>query len=596
MKKLSKLLLIFALCAVLLQSHSPTSAAVTASISPAVSAEGYDYATQVLKNAWDMNEYKDISKYLNTSGVSINLGNISVQNSIFSARTLTNDGYFFPLFPGYIGGYNPGGYGVNYPVLSSKFHCLSFRAKIDTWLPDELRVFWFADNRLTGGPFGVTTNSTVKVVPNQWAIYNYDLATNYDPTNSNTRWNSLSSWQGIRIDPSIHAGVNFAFDWVRLTDCSARNVTVSYASLANAGEVWMGRALNATETKLADVSAGSSSYGFRVEGWEAGDYSIGVKDKVTASIQWTQLKIAAAPRVEINKPSFTSGDGFTWQMNGPGDLDFGTDKTSCFGYSFSNGILNLTTNPPASIGGGCTASGYSDPKIFLKMPVASFNPVDYRYLSYRMSTEGAWQDINLGWVGRWLWYYNNGGLCIGVTYGISLDVDWEQVSLDMKNPAIGTPNYTEYCNPEPWSAHPISYLRFDPNENGTASPILQHMDWVSLNKMDAVQKGSLFTLVVNPHQAVNSLSLNFYYTPSLSQAPGTAMTIAQPPQGTIPPAGLKTYLPMLRTGGSSITPDGIKYYWDTSNVPLGTYYVCIASQDSAGNQSLDCSEAPVQVY
>jgi hypothetical protein len=104
------------------------------------------------------------------------------------------------------------------------------------------------------------------------------------------------------------------------------------------------------------------------------------------------------------------------------------------------------------------------------MPVPSFNPQDYRYLSYRMYTDGAWQDINHGWNARWLWYYyKSNQLCIGVTYGISIDVGWEQYSLDMVKDPVGNPEYAAYCTPQPWSVNTISYLRFDPNENNTTS-------------------------------------------------------------------------------------------------------------------------------
>jgi len=597
MIKIMNILIISVSFLIYSQISTPNLAVSATSISPQVSPEGNDYATQVLTNAWDMNDYKDISKYLNNSGVYINLGNVQVLNGIFSAQTQTTDGYFFLLFPGYLGGFNPGAYGENYPI-SSKYHCLSIRAKIESDESDEIRVFWFADSRLADGPFGVTDNFT-KIIPNEWAVYNFDLNTSFDGANSNTPWAARSSWQGLRIDPTTRSFKNFAVDWVRLTDCSARFETLSWSPMNAPVEIWMGRTANSMETKIAEISEELSSYKFRIDGWEAGDYYMAVKNTSTGSTQWSQFKIAPSPKIDISKPSFISGEGLTWHMNSSEELVFGQDKTSCAISSFADGSLNLITNPPASIESECLAGGYSDPKLFFTMPVTTFNPVEYPYISYKMYTQGAWQDINKGWVGRWLWYYvKNYTLCIGVTYGISIDVNWERYSINMQDPAIGIPNYTEYCSPQPWAANTISYLRFDPNENDTTSTINQKIDWVSLNKMDKVQKGNLFTIIISPSKPIEELKLNFFYTSSLNQIPGTPITVTELP--TLPNNPVQSphnvFFPLIMNGPSSLIQDGLKYYWDTSNLATGNYYICIQSQDTTGNISLDCSEAPVQVY
>lgn len=600
MLSLFRFVMIGVLLTVMFQGGKSTSAAPALSITPGVSPEGKDYATQVLKNAWDMNEYKDVSKYLNTSGVLINLGNIQVQNGIFSAKTLTADGYFFPLFPGYPGGYNQGAYGENF-AIPNKYHCLSFRAKIDTTLPDEIRVFWFADNRLTGGPYGVTNNFT-PIIANEWAVYNIDFVTAFDSANSNTPWKNLASWQGLRIDPTTKTNTNFAIDWVRLTDCSPQPVALSWSSMKEAGEIWMGRSAGSMETKIANIAGGVSSYTLRVEGWEAGTYYIAVRNTQTGAVQWSQFEISPAPKVDIVKPSYTSGEGITWQMNGAQELIEGVDKTGCVNRSFGGGILNLSTNPPSTISPDCLASGYSDPKLFPQLPVDSFDPAQYPYLTYKMYTEGegAWQDINKGWVVRWLWYYYRGGsLCIAVTRGISVDVGWDRYVLDMLNLNIGIAEYTEYgCPIESWSmANPIHLLRFDPNENDMSIPIVQKVDWISLNKVDKVAQGQKFPITIVPSKPVGGLTLSFYITSSLSSTPGSPIDVSAP-SITKPTFGpYITFLPALQSGGSSpVEQDGLKYLWDTSGVAKGSYYICIQSQDTAGNVSLDCSEAPVQVY
>src|SRR5215212_2600496 len=66
-------------------------------------AETKDFATQVLRDPWDMSELTDISQYLNGSGQRNLVQNISVTDGVFSAQsTSAKDADFYPLFPGYV--------------------------------------------------------------------------------------------------------------------------------------------------------------------------------------------------------------------------------------------------------------------------------------------------------------------------------------------------------------------------------------------------------------------------------------------------------------------------------------------------------------
>jgi hypothetical protein len=575
------------------------------SINPVSSKEGNDFATIELGNAWDMDDFHDISKYLNTSGVAVSLDNIQFQNGIFSARSITNDSQFAPLFPGYIGGINLGNYGVNYPIYSETYRCLSFRMKIEdtSSLDDEIRVFWFADERLTGGPFGVS--NVIRPESDVWKIYSLDLSSNFDKNNSNTPWTDQEYWQGIRIDPTKYSQKKFFVDWVRLTDCVPIPIAVTWTPTQGEVEVWMGRKLSSFETKLAGPINGNIGElkEIDVSGWESGVYYIGVKDLQTDYTEWTIFEIKEKPKLAINKPSYTSGEAVQWDMNNESEFKTSIDTTKCINYSFNNGILNTETLPPSSLPTNCTASGYSDPQIFLNLPDSQITASDFRYLSYKIKTDGAWQDINKGWVFRWLWYYykNNdpSQWCINVTKPIAIDAEWETYSMDLYDPFIGTPEYSVGNNTQDfqpllnWSQTGSIYnLRFDPNENDTNNSLFQHIDWISLNKIDEVKIGKIFPIQVSS-LSDNILDLEFFYTTDISN----------PTQNMIQPyttiynnsqyyAENRVFLPLIL---KNYNPTVTTYNWNTTGVKPNEYYICIQATDDVGNFNTICSEAPVKV-
>ena len=119
--------------------------------------EGNDFATQVLRDPWDMEEYPDISQYINQSGMANILQHIKVENGLFSARSV-DDAHFFPLFPGYYTAMLIGKVGHHFPIAFAKYKTLYIAMKVDSgapapW-PDMLQILWFADERLNG-PGGV---------------------------------------------------------------------------------------------------------------------------------------------------------------------------------------------------------------------------------------------------------------------------------------------------------------------------------------------------------------------------------------------------------------------------------------------------------
>jgi hypothetical protein len=95
-------------------------------------AEGRDFATEVLRDPWDMNAISDISVYLNRSGQSYDTQNIQLANGVFSAQsTGTADTNFTVLFPGYTGALTSGREGARHPIDSSVYRCLYVAMQVE---------------------------------------------------------------------------------------------------------------------------------------------------------------------------------------------------------------------------------------------------------------------------------------------------------------------------------------------------------------------------------------------------------------------------------------------------------------------------------
>jgi hypothetical protein len=561
--------------------------------------EGTDYATLDLGDPWDMNEYSDVSMYLNESSVAIHLQNLSVSGGVFSAGSVGTDAQFHVLFPGYQLAIPAGKTGARFPIASAQYHCLFARMDVaSAEALDEVRVWWFADSRLTGGPFG---SGRLSSFPFQqgWKLYGVDLN---DPIFHDTGavWTGVSAWQGLRLDPTTKASVNFSVDWVRLTDCSQVPITISWTEAGGPVELWAGISQPQQDFlipggPLSKPSCGSNSCSVDVQGWEPGVYYLGVKVGA-GSVQWSSqpLIVDAAPRISFERPSYTSGQSLRWDMNGPTDIV--TAFTRCVNYSFGGGTMDLVTLPPSQLPGSCVSSGSSDPQIMLAMIAGDIDPKVFRYLTLRvhMDESWQWQDVNRGWMIRWIW--SPGGSPFYVSADIAFDVGWQALTIDLHDPAEGTPEYCDSvqgpCPVVAWKdLSTVHLLRLDPNENTTSAAFHQFLDFVSLSRMDRIQQGSYFPIQINSSEAIPGLVLSFFYTSDRSSPTQHAVVLAGSPP---PPAGpYRLYLPVLLNGQGG-TPDN-SFLWDTSSVAAGVYYICVQAADGV-NTVLSCSQAPVEVW
>ena len=562
--------------------------------------EGRDYATQVLHDPWDMEQFSDISQYLNNSGQAANIQNISVANGLFSAQAIS-DAQFSILFPGYRTttgtGIPVGKLGIIYPIATATYNCLYIAMQVNTSGYDVGQIFWFKDDKLNGTG-GVWGGSSGFLVTNQWQLYKINLAS-FAMIDGNTEWHDQPSWQGLRIDPTIQAGVNFNVDWVRLTDCNPITKSIDYTAGSDVS-VYIKPYGTSREIQ---VVAGTSERPYRldVQGIDPGDYTYIVK-RGGSQIATGDFTVNHAPLVTIDKPSMTSGEdyataaGNAWDMSDPIDATE-TPYENCLIESWGSGLLAFDTPDVSVQSGNCKGGGYNDPILYLNTPT-DFDPTQYRYLSYRIYNGGQIQNVPDGYIARWGWTYGAAeNACEAVAGGIPFDVGWNTYSFDLSGSYNGISNGTinEKVGTCPagidWSTTgPIQRVRFDPNENQIGSTLHQELDWIKLTKMDSVQSGTDFRILISFGELLQGSQLSFYYTSDLANP--TQHAVIQSSSITPSTGPYSSYFPYITTGSGE---SDYTTKWVTNGIGSGNYYICVVATDGF-NTTTTCSDAPVNIH
>jgi hypothetical protein len=553
--------------------------------------EGRDFATLTLHDPWDMTEYSDISQFLNNSNQENLLTNIGVQNGLFSAQGVANDPWFSVLFQGYGGAMLIGKVGARYPIDQNTYRCLYLAANISNGGTGG-QVYWFRDETYTADPSKYGVKSFI-VSSGIWNLYKLDLATH----DALAPW-STGPWRGLRIDPSNANAATFIFDWVRLTDCSPRNISLTGLPGSAPLDFYLGTASG--ELFVTSITPNSGNATVDLQGVAPGAYTYSVKNSGSA-VQTGTVTVTQTPVANFVRPSFISGQdygvtaGDPWDFGNPNDVGEIFDFAS---YSIQNGVITLITNSGTNV----------DARIELNVPLQiTENPNPYRYLSFRMNTADAIQNVTDGMIVRWIWRRPGPGPadCYLVSLDIPYDVGWQTYSIDLYNPANGTAigvggscsgvSTTWQNNPQP-----VIRMRFDPNENVLGHPLTQQIDWIKLTQVDRVPAGTPFPIQISLNQPVASVPVrNFYYTDDLNNP--TKFVAA--PYNAPPPTGpFSVYLPsVLRNFAAAIdalpVPD-LTYLWNTTGVAPGTYYTCVHVEDAGQTNSANstyCSEAPVIV-
>jgi hypothetical protein len=588
-----------------------------------VLAEGRDFATLVLRDAWDMQEYSDVSQYLNQSGQSIQITDVQVENGVFSARSVDShdaDANFHVLFPGYDQALFTGKTGHNFPIDAETYRCLYIAMKVESGPssnqhgPDHFRVFWFANEKLNiveeGGIWGLTKGVylyepdeyDIYGYPNhKWKLYHVDLSSpdNNESGPSWTKWSDHKWWQGLRIDPTVQQNVKFQVDWLRLTDCEPIKLEIPRPTRSDPN-VWVSLRGSGRQIMVSSFEIDDQVLRLDTQGLPPGMYEYHIEDgnqPITGAFEINQTPIA-----HFLRPSFTSGKDYASQFGNPWNFRDGSDFTAIYRmeYSLADGLLHMIT--PSGV-----LDNDPDPVIELNAPTSIVQASEYRYLTFRMYTDKEslpypWQNVPGGMVVRWVWgVQRHSSLCYLVSNDIPFDGGWQTITVDFSDPynAAIDPGHNPVgeCHgvtPSWNQPDPVNHLRFDPNENILGVDMVQKLDWIRLTKVDEVTRGQLFPVQIALNKPLDEINqLTYFYTNDLEN-PTKFLAEAY----IKPELPFQFYLPV--TFNKSIPSNlpaienGISFIWDTKMASPGEYYICIKIEDDY-NQAVYCSQAPMKV-
>ena len=579
--------------------------------------EGRDFATLVLQDAWDMQEYSDISQYLNRSGQSIQITDVQVENKIFSARSIDvqgADANFHVLFPGYDRALFAGKTGHNYPIAAEEYRCLNIAMKVDSgpvneFGPDQFQVFWFGNEKLNGegGVWGFTkgfrlyesNEHDADGFPiHKWKLYQVELGT-METHGGETRWNENQRWQGLRIDPTLQRNVRFEVDWVRLTDCAPIWLEIPRATNQHP-TVWVSPQGSGRHIMVSSFEIDGQVLRLDTQGFPPGVYDYAVEDgnqSITGAFEINQTPVA-----HFLRPSYTSGADYASQVGNPWDFRDESDFTAIhrMEYSLVDRLLHMIT--PSGV-----PERDPDPVIELNSPATIFEAGEYRYLTFRMYTDKEslpypWQNVPAGMVVRWVWgVQRHSSLCYLVSNDIPFDVGWQTITVDFSDP------YNAAIDPEhnpvgechgvtpSWNQpDPVTHLRFDPNENILGVSMVQKLDWIRLTKVDGVTRGQLFPVQIALNKPIEELNqVSFFYT---NDRGNPTKYLAE--KYSKPELPFRFHLPLTVNknipGNLPPLENGISFVWDTNMVSPGEYYLCVLVEDEF-NQAVFCSQAPMKV-
>jgi hypothetical protein len=173
-------------------------------------AEGDDYATAVLGDAWDMSNRADVFPLLWTH----NLSSANVSGGMMTATARDTDPHFwfqFPRFPSSILPANSRQVSID----ADRFTRLS----VMMWLPDSIvpgassgRLVWHHGGDTSAEFEAAYSVSSLFAVYPGWHFYDFDLAAM--SITSGRAWSGTIG--GLRIDPCVGCNLSFKIDWARL--------------------------------------------------------------------------------------------------------------------------------------------------------------------------------------------------------------------------------------------------------------------------------------------------------------------------------------------------------------------------------------------
>ncbi len=581
---------------------------ITSPNSSVTVAEGDDYATMELGNAWDFNERRDIGWEENFVGNSVN-----VSNGEWNGVNQVAGGHVFPLFPGFKGSLFSEGisgdkslpkFGINHKINSSKYTRLSYRLNVTSrstfavyWDSDESRPeYWPDTNSPRGASFDGFYHGANGYPNSGYTLYSFDLSNL--PGSFEQRQGSWSNNPYVlRIDPSVGGviGASTSIDWVRLVDPnSAPNHTITWASSSIATNAVVtiyydtdNSGFNGTPLTRFTSGSNPGTYTFPTAILPPGTYYFYMESQiatggsfvggVTRSAYSHPLNIVKKPSVVITAPSKTSGEEYSRDVLGnPWNMDTSADtpnlNPAVWPSDFRQFSNQSFANNEASIDGGTVFQATADPPINgatesdvqVHLNISQSDPIDtgkFRYLTYRIAVDESQyptlhDKVEKGWVMRPVWWNNTFTESHSRAKAHVLYEGWHEYVTDLSDSSI-----MEY-GPAWDSRSTFNGFRVDPLE--TPVPTWFYLDYVRMYAENRASAGFYDISYDVANDAGGSVTTSIYYDSDNSGFNGNLITTIN---------------------GDSIGSH--TYRWDTSNLPTGnSYYIYIVtSNGTASNRA-----------
>lgn len=287
---------------VAIQAHALS---ITAPTSATIIPAGDDYATQILGNAWDMNDNADVDVQESLPYVT----GMTFGSGGFSGTTSANGAGLYPLYMGYADSINIHlNRGADYPIDTTHYRYVTIKWQVDTG-SQALTLFYLHDPDSYGtGTFG-QSHYYYPPAANQWFIQTIDLANNaasYGPD----YWNTFPQYTGLRVDPANGFPVGFTLAWIRLTApaTSAQMIAVQWTDSGYSGTYNIA-AIDASGTRYTlGIGVSGPSYNADFSFLEPGAYTLTVvRSDNSASATSATFHINVPSQISITAPS-AAGD------------------------------------------------------------------------------------------------------------------------------------------------------------------------------------------------------------------------------------------------------------------------------------------------
>jgi hypothetical protein len=556
-------LLIAPFCLIVALPQTVLALSVTQPTAATVVQAGDDYATQVLGNAWDMNDPVDID-----TQESFLVTGQGFSGGTYSGTTSANGANVYPVFMGLASSINLSR-GASHPIDTSHYRYVTYKLRVNQASQAQFtRVVGVLD----GGSYAATPKPTVaesnysaQLPNNTFVIASFDMVTNND--NLYYHWTDFPQLTGLRIDPAstnaggAYATVSFSIDWVRLTApaSAAQKTSVQWTdapvstytvtAIDPSGTTFVLGTNIATTTFLADTSF-----------LPPGAYQVQVaRTNNTATGLSGTFHINAPPQIAITAPSVRGEQSKSFAASVVGNAWGPIDASD-----FSN-VVNFTNVSYAMPAGSFYGRPVNnDPNVFFNLGGHSIDTSLYRSVCFTMEVFGP-RNVGLGSVARLFWGSSAGALT--TSDDIVLDDNaGDTVASEYCIPDLAAANIVDPTSPAnggTWSGTK-AFFRLDPDELTPTG---------GCSTRDTCHDVQLNSMVLSPFAHANP---NYTFTWTLNDADNATTTLQLALDPDTNPGNVNEFViynqPTANGPGSFPWPG-------SATIPSGTYHVLAIADD-----------------